>query len=418
MENLRVLVSAFYCEPGKGSEEGVGWNTVREIAIHHDVWVLTRVKNRASIEAETSRMPIPRLHFVYCDFPRWSRWWAQGQLLEWHLYYYLWQIYIYFVARQLHRKLRFDIVHHVTFVKYWIPSFLSLLPVPFVWGPVGGGESIPKSFQRDLRSKAKISEALRRVGRRLGEYDPSVVSTIRNSAIALATTEETAARMSKLGAKGVRVYSQLGLPREELERLGLREVKEASSLRLISIGRLLYWKGFHLGLQAFAKADLPRDTEYWIVGDGPERRNLEALARELGLEDRVMFWGALPREETLAKLEECQILVHPSLHDSGGLVCLEAMAAGCPVICLRLGGPDVVVTEEAGSKVTAQTPEQAVRDLSDAITRLSQDPDLRTRTGEAAHRRANETFDREVKGKVWQEFYGEALRSTTGHVPL
>jgi glycosyltransferase involved in cell wall biosynthesis len=188
-------------------------------------------------------------------------------------------------------------------------------------------------------------------------------------------------------------------------------------LRFISIGRLLHWKGFHLGLRTFAKADLPGEVEYWVVGDGPERRNLEALVRKLGVEDRVIFWGALPREETLVKLKECDILVHPSLHDSGGLVCLEAMAAGCPVICLRLGGPDVLLTEETGLKVPAQAPDQAERDLSDAISRLARDPDLRIRMGEAARRRVNEVFDWEAKGRVWQEFYEEALRSTTGREP-
>lgn len=417
MKRLRILVSAFYCEPRKGSEEGVGWNMAREIARHHDVWVLTRVKNRLSIEAETSRIPIPGLHFVYCDLPRWGRWWARGQLLEWHLYYYLWQVYVYFIARRLHRKIRFDLVHHVTFVKYWIPSFLSRLPMPFVWGPVGGGESAPKSFWRDFRFKAKISESLRDLGRRLGEYDPSVASTARQSAIALATTGETAARMTRLGAKGVRIFSQSGLSGEEIEHLSLRRMDNETPLRFISIGRLLHWKGFHLGLRAFAKADLPGEVEYWVVGDGPERRNLEALVRKLGVEDRVIFWGALPREETLVKLKECDILVHPSLHDSGGLVCLEAMAAGCPVICLRLGGPDVLLTEETGLKVPAQAPDQAERDLSDAISRLARDPDLRIRMGEAARRRVNEVFDWEAKGRVWQEFYEEALRSTTGREP-
>ncbi len=414
MKRLRILVSAFYCEPEKGSEEGVGWNMAREIARNHDVWVLTRAKNRVSIETEMSRTPIPGLHFVYCDLPRWGRWWARGQLLEWHLYYYLWQIYVYFVARRLHHDIHFDIVHHVTFVKYWIPSFLSRLSVPFVWGPVGGGESAPRSFWRDFCFKAKISESLRDLGRRLGEHDPSVSSTARRSAIALATTEETAARMTRLGAKGVRIFSQSGLSRDEIEHLSLRKMDDESSLRFISIGRLLHWKGFHLGLRAFAKADLPFEVEYWVVGDGPERRNLEALVRKLGVEDRVMFWGALPREETLVKLKECDILVHPSLHDSGGLVCLEAMAAGCPVICLRLGGPDVLLTEETGLKVSTQTPEQAERDLSDALTRLARDPDLRIRMGEAARKRVKEAFDWEAKGKIWQELYEEVLRTTPG----
>ena len=172
MTRLKVLVSAFYCEPGKGSEEGVGWNMAREIARHHEVWTLTRLKNRRSIEAEMSRVPVPRLHFVYCDLPSWGRWWARGQLLEWHLYYYLWQIYIYFVARRLHREVRFDLLHHVTFVKYWIPSFLALLPVPFVWGPVGGGESAPRSFWRDFRAKARLSESFAKRGALVGRTRP------------------------------------------------------------------------------------------------------------------------------------------------------------------------------------------------------------------------------------------------------
>ena len=223
--------------------------------------------------------------------------------------------------------------------------------------------------------------------------------------------------MTRLGARGVRVFSQSGLSGEEIEYLRPHSMENRGPLRFISVGRLLHWKGFHLGLRAFAKADLPREIEYWILGDGPERGNLEALVRELGIEDRVVFWGALPREETLAKLKECDVLIHPSLHDSGGLVCLEAMAAGCPVICLRLGGPDVLLTEEAGLKVPAQTPEQAERDLSKALARMARDPVLRIRMSKAARARVNEVFDWEAKGRVWQEFYEEALNSTAGCRP-
>ena len=415
MKRLKVLASAFYCEPGKGSEEGVGWNTVREVAGSHDVWVLTRVKNQTSIEAEMSRRPIPGLRFVYCDLPPWDSWWARGQLLEWHLYYYLWQIYIYFVAQALHRTIRFDLIHHITFVKYWIPSFLSLLPVPFIWGPVGGGETTPRSFRRSLRFKAKISEGVRDLARRLGEHDPFVASTTRRSTIALATTEETAARMTRLGAKDVQIFSQSGLPVEEIELLRYRGRNTEGPLRFVSIGRLLHWKGFHLGLRAFARANLAHEVEYWIIGDGPERGSLEALAFKLGVEDRVKFWGALSREETLTMLKDSHVLIHPSMHDSGGLVCLEAMAAGCPVVCLQLGGPDVLVTEETGLKVPATDPEQAEHDLSGALSRLARDTDLRGRMGEAARRRVEEVFNWEAKGKTWQKFYDKALESTSRH---
>ena len=64
----------------------------------------------------------------------------------------------------------------------------------------------------------------------------------------------------------------------------------------------------------------------------------KTLAAELGIERQVKFWGALERQAALAKFGECHVLVHPSLHDSGGWVCVEAMAAGRPVVCLDLGG--------------------------------------------------------------------------------
>ncbi len=80
------------------------------------------------------------------------------------------------------------------------------------------------------------------------------------------------------------------------------------------------------------------DAEYWILGDGPERQALQALAGDLGIANRVRFWGNVERQTAVSKLGECDVLGASSLHDSGGWVCLEAMAAGRPVICLDLGG--------------------------------------------------------------------------------
>jgi glycosyltransferase involved in cell wall biosynthesis len=407
MRRLRILISAYYCDPAKGSEEAVGWNTAREVSKHCEVWVLTRTLHRPSIEAELSRNPTSNLHFVYFDLPRWLSWWARGRLLEWHLYYYIWQACIYFVARRLHRHVDFDLVHHVTFVKYWMPSFLVFLPLPLIWGPVGGGESAPKAFKKDFGLRGRVSEALRDLGRGLGEHDPFVRLTTRRSVVAKATTVETANRMLKLGRKNVQVCSQLGLGQEEIEQLlsmSSHRAEEHSPLRIVSVGRLVSWKGFHLGLQAFAKADLP-ETEYWIVGDGPERRRLEMLAETLGIQNRVRFWGYLPRKETLAKLARCHVLLHPGLHESGGGACLEAMAAGLPVVCLDLGGPAVTATEETAFMASADGPEQAVGDLADALSRLVKDSALRLRMGEAAQERVRQEYNWKTKGQLWAQLY-------------
>ncbi|KAB2833154.1 MAG: glycosyltransferase family 1 protein, partial [Candidatus Dadabacteria bacterium] len=99
-KRLKVLLSAYACESGKGSEPGVGWNWVNQIARFHDVWVITRANNRESIERENGGA-LSGVHWIYFDYPGWARFWKRGQRGV-HLYYYLWQIAVYFLARRLH----------------------------------------------------------------------------------------------------------------------------------------------------------------------------------------------------------------------------------------------------------------------------------------------------------------------------
>jgi len=414
MKRLRVLLSAYSCEPNRGSEPGVGWNIAHEIAKYHDVWVLTRTSNAAAIEGAFDPRRFPGMRFVYYDLRPWLTRRNRGVLGR-QLYYYLWQIGVFVQARRLHREHRFDVIHHVTFAKHWRPSFLALLPVPFVWGPVGGGESAPIPFWRNFSVRGKVYEVLRAMGRWFGERDPFVRLTARRSAVALAKTEETASRLRRLGAKEIQVFPGEGLPAADLDDLIQYPLPEANGgpMRFIGLGVLRHLKGFDLGLRAFAQADVG-GAEYWIIGDGPERKNLETLAHNLGIADRVRFWGWLPRNQALQKLAEGHTLVHPSLHDSGGWVCVEAMAAGRPVICLDLGGPAVQVTEHTGVKVRAGDPEQVVRDIADAMRRLARDATLRAMMGESGRQRSLAMFRWEYKGRLLDALYRH-VTSTAQH---
>lgn len=405
---MKVLLSAYACEPGRGTEPGVGWNTVWEVAKHCEVWVLTRPDDgRQAIEAELARHPQPNLHFIYFTLPIIGGIWKLG-VGAFQIHYYLWQIQAYFVARKLHREVDFDLVHHVTFVKYSNPSFLSLLPIPFLWGPVGGGESAPMAFSQDFSLRGKIYEALRNVSRWLGERDPFTRMTARRSCLTRATTEETRQRLLKIGATPVEVYSQVGLLTEEIARLSQYAIADSTSIKFISIGRLLHWKGFHLSVQAFAKANLA-NSEYWIIGDGPEHQPLITLVEKLGVADRITFWQELPRDKVFHLLSECQVLVHPSLHESGGFVCLEAMAAGRPVICFDLGGPAVQVTDATGIKIPAVNPQQAVEDLAIAMTQLNQSGAMRIQMAQAGRTMVKEKFDWSAKGQQLVQTYQTIL---------
>ena len=408
---MKVLLSAYSCEPGRGSEPGVGWNMAREVAKHHEVWVLTRPdESKAAIEAELAENPVPNLHFVYFTLPFWQDSMRWGQSGAMQIHYYLWQIQAYFVARHLHSEIGFDVAHHVTFVKYSSPCFLALLPIPLVWGPVGGGESAPGPFWKDFSLRAKAYEIARLTVRKIGELDPFVHLTAKRSAVVRATTMDTAIRLCRMGAKDVEVITESGLFNDEIDRLAQLEFPSHTPIRFISMGRLLHWKGFHLGLRAFAQADLS-EAEYWVCGDGAEWDRLHQLVKELKIESQVKFWGKLPRDQVLEKLGQCHVLVHPSLHDSGGWVCLEAMAAGRPVICLDLGGPAVQVTKETGFKIPATTPEESIQGLTNAMVKLTKDPDLGRHMGKAGKMLVQSSHSWQVKGDELSRLYNNLFKS-------
>lgn len=406
---MRVLLSAYACEPEKGSEPAVGWNWVRQVARFHEVWVITRANNREPIEAALAKEPIPNSHWVYFDLPRWARFWKKGERGH-RPYYYLWQIGAYFVARRLNAQVGFDLIHHVTFGQYWPPSFIGLLGVPFIWGPVGGGESAPSPFGSDFSCRARLYETFRDLRWSLASVDPVTRLLASRCRVAIATTGQTATRLRMLGAERVIVLPQLGAI-EAMKYVGSFPTRGSNSFRIISIGRLMHWKGFHLALRAFARFQ-PRypESEYWIVGEGPEGRRLSALARELGIESKVVFWKRLPTlHDVYKKLAECDVLVHPALHETFGTVCFEAMILGRPVICLDLGGPALQVTEETGIKVPASSPEQAVQELATALARLADDPALRVRMGHAAQQRVEECLNWEKTAAFMMEIYAKAI---------
>jgi len=407
--SLTVLMSAYACEPGRGSEEGVGWNLAKEMARHHQVWVITRANNRATIDQELARDPEPNLHFVYYDLPRWARWWKRGDMGV-QLYYYLWQIGALNAGRRLTAAVSFDVAHHVTFGKYWAPTFLALLPIPFVWGPVGGGDSAPWSFWRGLSRRGMVYEAVRAAARWVGEHDPLVRRTARRAAVTIATTRATAERARKLGASNVREFSHVGLSASEMDLLGRSAQRGNDRVRFISIGVLHAWKGFHLGLRAFAVADVP-DSEYWIIGSGPEAPNLRSLAKDLGITARVQFIAFHPngRRDTLQRLAQCHVLVHPSLHESGGTVCVEAMASRVVVVCLDIGGPALQVTAETGVKIAVSSPSQAVRDIAEAMRRLGASSELRRQITVAARKRAESEYSWTGRAAHLNRFYAEAV---------
>lgn len=404
-QRLRVFVSAYACEPGAGSEPGLGWNFVRALASRHETWVLTRENNRAAIEGFLEQTPIPGIHFLYFDLPQWQRWWKRGKRGI-RLYYWLWQRRVPAAAREILASHQFDLAHHVTFAQYWAPSLLRTLEIPFVWGPVGGGEVFPVELRSGIGWRARSILTAKTTVRMISERAPSVRRTARRSAVAFAATPETAQRLRSLGAPQVQTFSAAALSEMDLARIEQRPRGTSDcEPRFLSIGRLNGRKGAALGLRAFASAAIPGST-LEIFGDGPERLALERSAVRLGIVDRVTFHGTVPRAEILERLPGATALLHLSPEESGSFVCLEAMAARVPPIVLDAGGPAVLVPADAGIRISVSCQSDVIRNAATAMRSLAADAGLQVRLGDAGSLYVRDcgTWERKI-GQIEREYF-------------
>lgn len=173
----------------------------------------------------------------------------------------------------------------------------------------------------------------------------------------------------------------------------------SGTFEILYAGHFVYLKGMEYGLEAVARLlDEHPHIRLTMLGEGPSFTRWLKKSQSLGLDANVRWIKSMPRDEFLRRLPFYDALLFPSLHDSGGMVVLEAMAAGLPVVCLDLGGPGVLVDETCGFKVTAADPAATVAGLHKALQQLVADESLGVRLGNAGRRRAHEVFS--WKGRV------------------
>ncbi|MEW6587446.1 MAG: glycosyltransferase family 4 protein, partial [Nitrospirota bacterium] len=327
-------------------------------------------------------------------------------------YYYIWQLALRRRSKELQKAIGFDIAHHLTFGNFSFPAGICLANIPFVWGPIGGVDRIPESLKSELSLKGQLFETLRDISHKIFfNIDPLVGMTLRRARIILCRTRETQKFISGRNSdKHTGLILETGKPYVPHLKTTIKSGGADDETNILFSGRLIPLKGVSLALKAFKIfSDNHTNAAFHIVGDGYEKQNLLRLTEHLGLSDRVIYWGALARHAALTKVKACDIFLYPSLREGGTWSLMEAMALEKPVICLDHSGPGEMVTDECGIKVKPSNPEQTIKDLSDALLKLANDPELRKRMGAAGRKRVVEHYTWERKGEFIKKVYEEVL---------
>jgi len=249
------------------------------------------------------------------------------------------------------RKIKPDIIHAQS-LGVAVPTLISerILKIPYViWGQ-GSDIYLPGKFTR-MTSKPML----------------------QNADAVLALTEDMKQKMQEICDRDISVVPN-GIDLERFE-ISSGDKKDSSAKTIIFVGRLHPVKGVQYLIEAMAIVHLETpDVKLVIVGDGVERARLEELAERLNLKGSIQFAGQVPQESIPRLMHQADVFALSSLSESFGIVNLEAMAAGLPIVATNVGGiPDIVEEGVNGYLVNAKNPDE----LADRILVLLQNDEMR-----------------------------------------
>jgi rhamnosyl/mannosyltransferase len=239
-------------------------------------------------------------------------------------------------------------------------------------------------------------------------FGPVLRRALKRAAAVIATSPNYVESSPVLSAHRERCrVIPYGIPFEQFARAdpaAVADIRARYGRRVvISVGRLIYYKGFEHLVRAMTEVD----GRLLIVGDGPLRGELEALARRLGVADRVTLLGEIQNRDVTPFYHASDVfaLASTARSEAFGIVQLEAMAAGLPVVNTRLASGVPFVSPDGVSGITV-APEDSEA-LAAAVNRLLDDARLREAYGAAGRRRVGEEFSAAVMAARTLDLYRE-----------
>lgn len=400
---MNVLVSAYACEPNKGSEPSVGWNWVTNMSKNNKMFVVTRENNKENIETES----IENIEFYYYDLPKVFKK-LKKITKSTILYYYLWQFGAYREAKRIINKNKIDIAHHVTFANFKVFSFLALFDIPYILGPVGGGERSPYNLYNLFTKKQLIKEIFRDIDILLCRFNPLTRLTWKKAKKILVTTNETKNKIPKKYREKVEVMQAIGIEEDLLNSLENQpKIVNTNKLNIGYVGNLLELKGIDILIDSFYKYHKYKNSNsvLTIIGDGPGKSKIKNKIRNYNIESSINFLGRVSREEAMTEIKDFDIFVFPSLHDSGALAVLEAMANNIPVIVLNLGGPGNNVNSDIGIVIEPKNYDYIVEEIAASIDYIYNDKDECIKMCQKANMYLRDNFTWSKKAKKMNILY-------------
>jgi glycosyltransferase involved in cell wall biosynthesis len=395
---MRVLLSAFACHPRYGSEPGTGWHWIRALSdLGHEVTVLTMSVHREELLANCP----PGVSFRFIDIPESSPVPKPAKMLRAYDIYGRWQAA---AAREVEAEARqYDVAHHVTYGGLHMGSMLWRLPIPLLFGPVGGGQTAPRDYWRYFGREWPAEIFRTASAGPLLKLNRRCWQTVQHSTVTLVNNSATAAACRRLGGTDIRYMLADGL---SCDWIGDARPQPTGIPTVLWVGSLLPRKAPTLAVQAFAEFRRAMEARLIIAGDGPLHEQVRAEVERLGLTGDVQMLGKVPREDLRSLYDSASVLLFTSLRESFGAPFIEALGRGLPAVALDLSGiADADVGSAALKVALPPRPDDLPGRLASALQTILCDHEWESRSVAGVKWAANWTWP--VKAAAATEIYQE-----------
>ena len=409
---LNVLINAYAVSPNWGSEQGMGWHWVTNIAKYCHVDVITEGEWKDEIEDSLKNLPQKknlRFHYLPVSARIRKMCWNQG---DWRFYwhYQRWQRRALELAKVICEDQRIDIIHQLNMIGFREPGYLwSIKDIPFVWGPIGGMELMPMSYLRGASRKQILFNRIKNIVNRY-QYTHSarVRYAIERSAVLIAAFKGVKVVLSDIYNRESVLINETGSTIDDTITRACG--RQDTPLKVLWVGKFDFRKQLAIALRTLI-ATGRKNIELHICGIGSESvmAKMKAIAEAGGIGTQCYWHGNVSHDKILGMMAQSDLLFFTSIMEATSTVVLEAISVGLPILSFNTCGFGPLVKNFAGITIEVSDPDRSVQDFARELMKLEENRAILDRVSELiVEKRHMLTWDSKAKEVV--KLYKEAIR--------
>lgn len=406
---MKILINAYACSPGMGSEPGMAWNWVSNLAKFCELHIITEGEFREKIESVVPMLEQGgNMHFYYNPVSEEIRrmCWNQG---DWRFYKYYreWQWKTYLMAKDICSKEQIDILHQLNMIGFREPGYLWKLSkengVPFVWGPIGGLKQFPLAYLQGADLKMKLFNRLKNfLNIWQLKHEKRVDEALKTAKLLVSSIPDSYRALKRYKGMESIIIPETGCFLSDDVSMDRFDDQE---FHVMWVGKFDFRKQLPLALRAIAIANNP-NVVLDIYGGGSDVQIASAkkLVDSICINEKVVWHGNQPNDVVNNAMRNAQLFFFTSISEDTSTVVLEAVSNHLPVLCFDACGMAAVIDHNVGRKIPLSNPAQSATDFAKQLNELEHDRGLLKQLSANCKQRQIE-LSWEEKAKTMVEWY-------------